>query len=207
MAGYQEVVAGTAGLSALANETWSKQVVMRFATAAARDTALATVKTAGMVTEQLDTGQVTTYNGTAWVVTGWFLAGGRVECRIAHAGALQSIGAGATANISWDTEYNDPYAFIGVPSATITVPVGLGGAYAISGAVSAASAMSGGGTASVTITPTTYPFYATPGNQSIAIAIPMVILNEGTTFGVAVYNGHSAALGFSAVLNLMRLAL
>jgi hypothetical protein len=51
-----------------------------------------------------------------------------VGCRLRRV-ASQSIGGFTTANVSWDTEDEDPYGFITVTGSTITIPSGYSGVY------------------------------------------------------------------------------
>lgn len=69
-AGYRDWVAGDVPTATQFDTFLQEQTVMRFATAAARDAALSTVKAEGMVTYQLDSNTVTVYTGAAWVQLG-----------------------------------------------------------------------------------------------------------------------------------------
>lgn len=67
MAGYKDFVSGAVLTSAEVDDYLMRQTVMRFATAAARDSALSGVVTEGMLAYALDSGIVHIYNGSAWV--------------------------------------------------------------------------------------------------------------------------------------------
>lgn len=64
--GYRDWAAGNVPTAAQFDTYLQEQTVMVFATAAARDTALSTAKSEGMVTYQLDTNTLTIYTGAAW---------------------------------------------------------------------------------------------------------------------------------------------
>lgn len=66
-AGYRNWTAGDVPTAAQFDQHLQEQTVMVFATAAARDTALSTAKSEGMVTFQKDTDQLTFYTGLAWI--------------------------------------------------------------------------------------------------------------------------------------------
>ena len=69
-AGYKDFVAGTVLAAADLEDYCELQSVMRFASAAARDTALSAVKTEGMLAYLLDVNTLTVYSGTAWSTIG-----------------------------------------------------------------------------------------------------------------------------------------
>lgn len=69
-AGYRDWVAGDVPTAAQFDTFLQEQTVMVFATAAARDTALATAKSEGMTTYQLDSNSYTVYTGSVWATTG-----------------------------------------------------------------------------------------------------------------------------------------
>lgn len=66
--GYKDFTDGSRLYAAEIEEYAQNQAVMRFASAAARDTALATVKTEGMLAYLKDVDQITWYDGSAWKV-------------------------------------------------------------------------------------------------------------------------------------------
>ena len=69
-AGYKDFVAGTTLAAADLEDYCELQSVMRFASAAARDTALSAVKTEGMMAYLVDVNTLTVYTGTAWSTVG-----------------------------------------------------------------------------------------------------------------------------------------
>ena len=69
-AGYHDFTAGEVLTAANLEDYCQNQAVMRFADSATRDTALSTVKTEGMVSEQLDSNSLTVYSGSAWSTVG-----------------------------------------------------------------------------------------------------------------------------------------
>jgi hypothetical protein len=68
--GYKDFTDGSRLYAAEIEEYAQNQAVMRFASAAARDTALATVKTEGMLAYLLDANTLTVYTGSAWSTIG-----------------------------------------------------------------------------------------------------------------------------------------
>lgn len=68
--GYHDFAAGEDLTAANLESYCELQGIMRFASAAARDTALSAVKTEGMFAYLLDLNTVTVYNGSAWSTIG-----------------------------------------------------------------------------------------------------------------------------------------
>lgn len=69
-AGYRLWIPGDIPTATQVNTLWQEQVIPVFASAAARDTALSTVKAEGMHAYLADTNTVTVYTGAAWSTTG-----------------------------------------------------------------------------------------------------------------------------------------
>lgn len=69
-AGYKLFATGDVLTAAQVNTYLQEQAVMRFASAAARTTALSGVLAEGMVSYLMDTDKVEVYNGSAWVAVG-----------------------------------------------------------------------------------------------------------------------------------------
>lgn len=69
-AGYKDFTAGAALAAADLEDYCELQAVMRFASSAARDTALSSVKTEGMLAYLIDTNTLTMYTGSAWSTIG-----------------------------------------------------------------------------------------------------------------------------------------
>ena len=68
--GYHDFVAGEKPTAANLEDYCQNQGVMRFATSAARDSALTTVKEEGMLAFLLDSNTLTMYSGSAWSTVG-----------------------------------------------------------------------------------------------------------------------------------------
>lgn len=64
--GYDDFVGGEFPTASKMNDYLMRQVIMVFASTAARDSALTTDKRAGMYTFQTDTARMTYYTGSAW---------------------------------------------------------------------------------------------------------------------------------------------
>lgn len=69
-AGYKDFTAGAILTAADLEDYNQNQSIMRFASAAARDTALSVVKTEGMFAYLIDVNTVTVYTGAAWSTIG-----------------------------------------------------------------------------------------------------------------------------------------
>lgn len=68
--GYKDFTAGAVLAAADLEDYNQNQSIMRFASAAARDTALSVVKTEGMCAYLIDVNTVTVYTGSAWSTIG-----------------------------------------------------------------------------------------------------------------------------------------
>lgn len=141
-AGYRDWVAGDVPTATQFDTFLQEQTVMVFASAAARDAALATVKAEGMVCHVLDESRQYTYDGAAWQRTGWWAATGRTGVSAIRS-AVQSIPSGTTTAILWDSETGDSDGFLLPTSSTVTIPAGLGGLYAITARVVAGVTLTG----------------------------------------------------------------
>lgn len=69
-AGYKDFTASSVLAAADLEDYCENQSIMRFASAAARDTALSAVKTEGMCAYLVDVNTVTVYSGSAWSTVG-----------------------------------------------------------------------------------------------------------------------------------------
>jgi len=118
----------------------------------------------------------------------------------------QSIGTGATANLVWTTEVYDTDNFHAPNATVVTVPAGLAGIYQASVQVDANGTLNGMSSVSVNWTGA-LPIVAVvpPANRYIHVAGTIEVA-AGVGFNVAVLNGHSAAVNFSARLNLSRIS-
>jgi len=140
--GYRDWVAGDVPTAAQFDTYLQEQTVMVFASAAARDAALTTVKAEGMTCKLLDENREYTYDGAAWQRTGWWASTGRTGVT-ALRNAAQSIASDTTTAISWDAETGDSDGFLTPTSTTVTIPSGLGGLYAITARVVASVGLTG----------------------------------------------------------------
>lgn len=134
----------------------------------------------------------------------------RVACRLRRV-ANQSIpnNGGGPTSISWDTEDSDPYGFIAVTSATITIPAGLGGTYDILardtgnfggrsfGNIPIVSSLTG-----VSGTFRTLPDNVTAG--IVTVALPGIPLAAGDNFTFDIYQSSGAAANHTAWINVVR---
>ncbi len=122
------------------------QVVSVFASTAARDSAI-TAPSAGM--ECNVAGRKYIYDGSNWIVAGWYTTGGRVEARVRRV-ATQSISNGALTPLSFDTEDVDTDTIHS--AGTFTVPSGLAGIWSVTFHAVMATAVSGRFFVSVEVT-------------------------------------------------------
>lgn len=122
--------------------------------------------------------------------------------------AAQSATNNSPTLISWDTEDLDRDGFISVPSATLTVPAGLGGVYA----VIAKTLWTAGPDPSqleidFEVNSTIYSAWSglfVPGQWQIASAV--LALPAATNFNVLVTQQTGGALNFTASLDMYRLS-
>lgn len=139
--------------------------------------------------------------------------GGDVGCRIRRA-AAQSVNNTTATSISWDTEDQDTDGFITVTSATVTIPSGLGGLYAITAHMVCAISEAGGVrdfisievTSSITGMPVNFRNAgeaAAEDMMDISVTIP---LNAGDSFVVQVFHSTGAAVNFTGWLACYRIA-
>lgn len=85
----------------------------------------------GMTIYETDTDRFMAYDGSSWVRVGNSTTAGRTGCTIRKTGNT-SVGNVASVNITWTAEDADTDGFITVPSATVTIPTGCDGIYAVS---------------------------------------------------------------------------
>jgi hypothetical protein len=107
------------------------------ATTTARDalpTALIEIGTVAHVGTSSGTGtampRIYTWDGAAWVFTGWWAAAGRPGVSLTD--SAQTIATATTTDIAWGTEVLDFDGWTSGGSATLTVPTGWGGRYTVS---------------------------------------------------------------------------
>lgn len=131
---------------------------------------------------------------------------GQIQCRVRRV-AGQSIGAGATAALSFDTEDVDTDGFIAVTSSTVTIPAGFDGLYALTGTaadttsgVAVAARITAGGRK-----------YGNASDQVItgaveSLAVSAVVpLVGGQTVTLSVTNPSGGAVSYGGTLDVIRL--
>lgn len=179
------------------------QVTPVFASTAARDAAI-TSPAEGM--QCIVSGSVDrhyTYNGSAWVPTGWYSAGGRIGCSLRRA-AAQAIGSGAQATITWDTEDQDTDGFIAVSATTITIPTGFNGLYTIGARIQTSGAMSTGALY-LTVAGEIYGADWSPNATYGSISSGPYPLDATNTITLAAYNGSAGSLNFTGRITCYRI--
>src|SRR6266540_549169 len=138
--------------------------------------------------------------------------GGDVGCRLRRV-AVQSINNITSTSISWDTEDQDTDGFIAVTSATITIPTGLGGLYAIQFQAAAAANLQARCYVDIIPTPTIAGMPAqfrqvimTNNNDTRYLAGVTIPLNAADSFVVQVFHTIGAASNHTAWLSCYRIA-
>lgn len=129
---------------------------------------------------------------------------GYLGCKIRRV-AAQSIGASSTAIITFDTEDWDSASGFWAPSpspATVTIPPGFGGLYAIT-----ARTIAFGYAVGTTILAGGRKYEAGPLASAEAAGFGIVVeLNPGDTIQVSAQNGNTSSTNFTASLDVFRLA-
>jgi len=138
--------------------------------------------------------------------------GGDVGCRLRRV-ANQSINNITETAISWDTEDQDTDGFIAVTSATITIPTGLGGLYAITFQAAASANLNGRSfvdltpTSTITGMPTEFrQVIFHENNDSRYFMSATIPLNAADSFVMRVFQTNGVALNFTAWLSCYRIA-
>lgn len=175
-AGYRDWVAGDIPTAVQFDTFLQEQTVMVFATAAARDTALATAKSEGMTTYQLDSNSYTVYTGSVWATTGpvhgsqtWtptWTQGATITKSVQQATYTRGPGREITANFSMTA----------TSAGTVSSPILFGLPVAAAASVQALGTI-------------------TMFDASSSIFQPGLAYNQGgSAFGVIITNGTSAAV-------------
>ncbi len=135
----------------------------------------------------------------------------RMGCTLRRV-AAQTLPDVATTQISWDTEDSDPFGMIAVPSATLTIPGGGSGIWAITFLVVQAAAATGRSFAEIT---TTIPPWNIGGALRFAYAAGEGFIAgsatfpaaAGQTFVVDVNSDTAAGTTMTAALTAYRVGL
>jgi hypothetical protein len=105
----------------------------------------------------------------------------RHGCRLSRA-AAQTVSAGVTATVSWDTEREDTDGYIAVTGTTITIPTGLPGIYAITADINPAAGTGNNFldlvlTSSIPGFPATYRQFIDPNldRAVLSITVPLAV--------------------------------
>jgi hypothetical protein len=109
--------------------------------------------------------RIYTWDGAAWVFTGWWAPAGRPGVTLTD--AAQTIATATATDVTWGTEVRDFDGWTSGGSATLTVPTGWGGQYMVTFSV-AWSAGTGAGPAVWAVINGT-PAYAENGPTSVAM--------------------------------------
>lgn len=126
--------------------------------------------------------------------------------------ANQSVTASTLTSISWDTEDQDTDGFIAVTAATITIPTGLGGLYAIASRVTGLVTGTNRTFSDLTITssitgmPAQFRQDLDP-QEDMNTLTAVIPLNAADTFTLDVFHSEAAAVNFTAWLVCYRVGL
>jgi hypothetical protein len=138
--------------------------------------------------------------------------GGDVGCRLRRV-ANQSVNSATSTSISWDTEDQDTDLFIAVTSATITIPTGLGGLYAITAQAAASANLNGRSfidlipTSAITGMPAQFrQVIFHENNDSRYFMSATIPLNAADSFVIQVFQTNGVALNFTGWLSCYRIA-
>ena len=139
-------------------------------------------------------------------------SGGEVGCRLRRV-ANQLINNATDTAISWDQEDQDTDGFITTTSATITIPTGLGGLYAITMYAKSTANLNGRTyidlvlTSAITGIPVNLrTVIATGNNDSRYLASETIPLLAADTFQVHVFHTIGAADNHTAWMSCYRIA-
>lgn len=174
-------------------------------------TVLATGKptgTEGQLIAVTNQDRLEVYSGSAWVrVAGWSSAG-RTGTVLRRA-ATQSITTATDTQISFDTEDTDTDGFIAVTATTITIPSGLDGIYAITGAVAWASSPGANSNVRIELGGTTGDYRTCVGTSTVAFQNQQVAATVGlsatNTISLRCYQSTGASINVTARLEVWRL--
>lgn len=127
--GYKEFATGDVLTAADANGYLASQVVMVFASAAARTSAIASPQE-GMISYLKDTNSTEYYSGSAWVAIGGSSAA-TFKGASAYRSSVQSISNNTSTAMLLDSENFDTDGFHSTSTniSRFTIPAGLGGKY------------------------------------------------------------------------------
>lgn len=108
----------------------------------------------------------------------------------------QSVGSGSHTAITWTTEAVDTHGYLTPTSATLTIPPGLGGVYALSVRLDAGSPLGGRCYGQLTAAGRVYrvPF-TSPGEDVVSVAAT-IPLAAGDTVSAAMYHASGLTISF-----------
>lgn len=122
--------------------------------------------------------------------------------------AAQSINSGSLTSILWDTEDTDTHGFLTPTSATLTIPTGLGGVYAITTKISYAVAALGLNEISILAGGVNYDFIpqALVSGDNSQCGTVVVPLAAAATIVVRSLHSNGAAQNATARLDVHRIS-
>ena len=200
---YTPVTTNQQVTTSFMNTNWTDQVV---------SSVLSTGKptgTEGQLIAVTNQDRLEVYSGSAWVRVGNWSSAGRTGTVLRRA-ATQSITTATDTQISFDTEDTDTDGFIAVTATTITIPSGLDGIYAITGAVAWASSPGANSNVRIELGGVTGDYRTCVGtstvayqNQQVAATVALAATN---TISLRCYQATGASINVTARIEVWRLA-
>jgi hypothetical protein len=118
----------------------------------------------------------------------------------------QTVGAGATTDVAtYDTQVEDPFDFY-TGGASAVIPSGRGGKYLVSAWVTNGVGLSTAGALYIKVNGGVGAVQAIAAGVGDATVSRSFSLAAGSTVAVSIKNGHSASLGFTVTLEIVRLS-
>jgi hypothetical protein len=196
---YKTFIAGEEALASDVNSLLMSQTVARFASAAARSSALTSPVLNQLSMRDDNPGRTECWNGSAWVDAGR---------RIGISASCPSLAWGITENkpIPWSVEALDTDGF-GNGSGTLTVPAGLGGVYGITVVIVPAGPVSAASVTTLVVGAVLLQAQTWVGSVYALTLSAVWDIAAGGTVVVNLQSNHNALLNYTAQIRLWRLGI
>jgi hypothetical protein len=204
--GYGTVVTGTTIDPDAHNEYVRDQVISRFASTGARDSAI-TAPEEGMFAVVTATDTLYVYDGSAWQRLRHYSSTGRVGGTWTRATNLSCNNATFT-DVTFTAETSDSDGFLTPTSATATVPSGLGGLYAYDLSFTWASSPGTAGVVAFKGAAVWHGIQSAYTSSNITGISGTILLAAADTFKFQVIQNSGGAINLNpATFNLYRIAI